>query len=142
MRWASVERHALGVTLAALVACAGLSACGETKIVTHISTSSVGQNQRRLQHAVAADTHRNIQHYWKGRYHFALDTKCKPANAAGEDFSCRTTIRSSRQGTKPCRIKTVVHGDQQTFHFRAPLPFARDVFAEACPTLHSELGHG
>jgi hypothetical protein len=142
MRGASAGRQALGVTLAALAAGAGLSACGETKIVTHISTSSVGQNQQRLQHAVAADTHRNIAHYWKGRFHFAVDTKCKPGNPGGEDFSCRTTIRSSRHGTKPCRIRTVVRGDKQTFHFKAPLPFARDVFAEACPTLHSELGHG
>ena len=142
MRWRSVERHALGVALAALAACAGLTACGETKIVTSVSTSTVGQNQQRLQHAVAADTRRNIRHYWKDRVHFAVDTRCRPTNSGGDDFSCRTTIKSSHDGTKPCRIKTMVHGDKQSFHFRAPLPFARDVFAEACPTLHSELGQG
>jgi hypothetical protein len=35
----------------------------------------------------------------------------------------------------------VVHGSPRSFRYRSPLPFARDVFSEACPTLHSQLGN-
>ena len=134
-------RHALGVTLATL-AVAGLSACGDSAGVTTSSTNVLRQTKQRLERAVADDARRNIRDYWKGRFHFAVNTRCRPTTSDADNWACTTTVRNSRPGTDTCRIKTRVHGTETTFRFQAPLPFARNVFSEGCPTLHSELPVG
>jgi hypothetical protein len=128
--------------LTVILVAVGLSGCGATKVVTSSSTNVLLQTQQRLQRAVGGDARRNASRYWKGRFHFAVDTKCRPTSSDGDNWACRTTVRSSRPGTSTCRIKTKVHGTQSAFRFDAPLPFARNVFSEGCPTLHSELANG
>jgi len=132
-------RQALGVTLTALPVGIGLSACGTSTAVTTSSTNVLRQTEQRLERAVAGDARRNIRHYWKGRFHFAVSTNCRPTTSDAGNWACKTTVRSSRPGTNTCRIKTKVHGTEAAFRFDAPLPFARNVFSEGCPTLHSEL---
>jgi hypothetical protein len=133
-------RQALGLTLAALAAGVGLGACGaRTTVVTTTSTNTLSQTKQRLERAVGGDARRNIRHYWKGRFDFAVHTECRPTTRDGGSWACTTTVRSSRPGTTTCRIKTAVHSTRTAFHFEAPLPFANDVFSEGCPTLHSEL---
>jgi hypothetical protein len=135
MKW----RRVLNLTFVAPLAALALAGCGETRTVTTSSTDVVGQNQQRLEHAVAADTRRSIHRFWKGRFRFDVETRCRPRGAGGDNYSCRTTIRSTRSGTNTCRIRTKVRGTATSFRFKAPLPFANDVFSEACPTLHSQL---
>jgi hypothetical protein len=141
MRGGYGERHAICVTLAALSIMVGLGACGATKSITTVTTNNVGQSKLRLEEAIAGDALRNARHFWKGRFRFAAGTNCRATNAAGNDWKCRTALKSTRRGTSTCRMKTVVHGGPRSFHYRAPLPFARDVFSEACPTLHSQLSN-
>jgi hypothetical protein len=135
-------RYALGVTLAALAGGVGLVSCGNTTTVTTTSTNTVSQTKQLLERAVGGDARRNIRHYWKGRFHFAVHTTCRPRTPDGDSWACTTTVSSSRPGTNTCRIKTKVHSTVTAFRFQAPLPFARDVFSEGCPTLHSELANG
>jgi hypothetical protein len=137
-RW----RHALGVTLAALAAGVGIGACGDTTTVTTSSTNTLRQTKQRLERAVGGDARQNIRHYWKGRFHFAVHTECRARTRDGDSWACATTVSSSRPGTNTCRIKTKVRSTITAFRFQAPLPFARDVFSEGCPTLHSELANG
>ncbi|MFZ0387943.1 MAG: hypothetical protein WAL22_19935 [Solirubrobacteraceae bacterium] len=132
------RRHVLGVTLV-LAICLAVSACGDSTVVTTSSTNVLSQTQQRLERAVGGDARRNIRRYWKGRFRFAVQTRCRPAAADGGSWACTTTISSSRPGTTTCRIKTRVHSTESAFRFQAPLPFARNVFSEGCPTLHSEL---
>ncbi len=135
-------RPALAATLAALSICIALSACGGSTTVTTSSTNVVHQTAQRLERAIVGDARRNIRHYWKGRFHFAVSTNCRPTTSDAGDWACETTVRSSRPGTSTCRITTKVHGTETAFRFDAPLPFARNVFSEGCPTLHSELPSG
>jgi hypothetical protein len=128
----------LGVTLV-LAICLAVSACGDSTVVTTSSTNVLRQTQQRLERAVGGDARRNIRRYWKGRFRFAVHTECRPAAADGGSWACTTTVSSSRPGTTTCRIKTRVHSTTSAFRFEAPLPFARNVFSEGCPTLHSEL---
>jgi hypothetical protein len=132
------RRHALAVTVA-LAGCLALSGCGTSTVVTTSSTNVLAQNQQRLERAVGGDARRNIRDYWKGRFRFAVHTKCRPTAPDGGSWACTTTVSSSRPGTTTCRIKTTVHSTSSAFRFQAPLPFARNVFSEGCPTLHSEL---
>lgn len=132
-------RSALGVALAATLVCAGLSACGGSTTVTTSTTNVLRQTKQRLQAAVGGDARRNIRHYWKGRYHFAVHTECRPRTPAGDNWKCTTRVSSSEPGTSTCRIKTAVHGTKTALRFDAPLPFARNVLSEGCPTLNSEL---
>jgi hypothetical protein len=141
MRGRYGERHTFRVTLAVVAATAGLTACGATTSVTTVTTNNVSQSKLRLEAAIAQDAVRNTRRFWKGRFHFAVDTSCRATNAHGDDWKCRTAIKSTQRGTETCRIKTVVHGSPSSFHYRAPLPFARDVFSEACPKLQSELSN-
>src|ERR1700760_4218382 len=104
MKW----RYVLNLTLAAMFAAVLLAACGQTRTVTTSSTPSLGETRQRLEHAVATDTRRSIHRFWKGRLHFNVATRCRPTDPAGDDWKCRTTIRSSRSGTRPCRITTKV----------------------------------
>jgi hypothetical protein len=127
------------VTLAALAVGVGLSACGASTVVSSTSTNVLAQTRQRLERAVSGDARRNVRHYWKGRFHFAINTKCRPTN--GDNWACRTTVSSSVPMTSTCRIKTKVHDTESAFRFDAPLPFARNVFSEGCPTLHSELAN-
>jgi hypothetical protein len=139
MRGGYGERHALCVTLVALAIAVALGGCGATTSVTNITTNNVSQSKVRLEQAIAADALRNTRHFWKDRFHFAVSTNCRAINGQGDDWKCQTAIRSTRRGTTTCRIKTAVRGSRSSFHYRAPLPFAPDVFSEACPKLHSEL---
>jgi hypothetical protein len=132
------RRQILGVVLA-LAACLALSACGASTVVTTSSTNVLSQTKQRLERAVGGDARRNIRRYWKGRFRFAVHTGCRPTAPDAGSWACTTTVRSARPGTTTCRIRTAVHSTETTFRFQAPLPFARDVFSEACPTLHSEL---
>jgi hypothetical protein len=126
--------------LAALVV-VGLSACGASTASTSSSTTNVlTQTRQRLERAISGDARRNARHYWKGRFHFAIGTKCRPTSSNGGNWACRTVVSSSRPMTTPCRIKTKVRGTESALRFDAPLPFARNVFSEGCPTLHSQLG--
>ena len=118
-----------------------LSACGAATAVTTTSTNVLAQTKQRLERAVSGDARRNARHYWKGRFHFAIETKCRPTTSDGGNWACRTTVASSQPMTSTCRIKTKVHGTSSAFRFDAPLPFARNVFSEGCPTLHSELAN-
>jgi hypothetical protein len=136
------SRRALEVTLAALAVAVALSACGASTVVTTTSTNVLAQTKRRLERAISGDARRNVRHYWKGRFHFAVNTKCRPTTSDADNWACRTTVSSSRPMTTTCRIKTKVHGTRSTFRFDAPLPFARNVFSEGCPTLHSDLANG
>ena len=136
------SRRALEVTLAALAVAVALSACGASTVVTTTSTNVLAQTKRRLERAISGDARRNVRRYWKGRFHFAVNTKCRPTTSDADNWTCRTTVSSSRPMTTNCRIKTKVHGTRSTFRFDAPLPFARNVFSEGCPTLHSELANG
>jgi hypothetical protein len=136
-------RQALGVTLVALAVAAGASGCGSSTAATTTSTTNVlAQTKQRLERAVSGDARRNVRHYWKGRFHFAIDTKCRPTTPDADNWACQTTVSSPRPMTSTCRIKTKVHGTESAFRFDAPLPFARNVFSEGCPTLHSELANG
>jgi hypothetical protein len=136
-------RHALVVTLVALAVAVGCAACGSsTASTTSTTTNVLAQTKQRLERAVSGDARRNARQYWKGRFHFAIDTKCRPTTPDAGNWACRTTVSSSRPMTTPCRIKTKVHGTESAFRFDAPLPFARNVFSEGCPTLHSELANG
>src|ERR1700722_14505685 len=136
------SRHVLAVMSVALAVAVGLGGCGASTVVTTSSTNVLGQTEQRLERAVSGDARRNARHYWKGRFQFAVNTKCRPTSSDGDNWACRTTVRSSRPGTSTCRIKTKVDGTQAAFRFDAPLPFARNVFSEGCPTLHSELANG
>jgi hypothetical protein len=136
-------RHTLGVILVALAVAAGLAACGSSTASTTSSTTNVlAQTKQRLERAVSGDARRNARHYWKGRFHLAIDTKCRPTTSDADNWACRTTVSSPRPMTTTCRIKTKVHGTRSAFRFDAPLPFAKNVFSEGCPTLHSELADG
>jgi hypothetical protein len=99
----------------------------------------LSQNARRLEHAIHRDAVRNIRSHWHGRYRFGVHTECRPTNPDGFDWSCTTTVSSSRPGTRPCRIKTTVSGNKRRFRYDAPQPFTRNVLYEGCPTLDSEL---
>jgi hypothetical protein len=141
MRCGWGARHELGATLAALAVAAGLSACGGSTAPTTTSTNVLSQTEQRLEHAISGDARRNVRHYWQGRFRFTVNTNCRPTTRDGDNWACRTTVSSSRPQTTTCRIKTKVHGTTSTFRFDAPLPFARNVFSEGCPTLHSELAN-
>ena len=118
-----------------------LSACGAATAVTTTSTNVLAQTKQRLERAVSGDAQRNARHYWNGRFRFAINTKCRPTTPDADNWACRTTVSSSQPMTTTCRIKTKVHGTETAFRFNAPLPFARNVFSEGCPTLHSELAN-
>ena len=130
------------MTLAAVAVAVVLSACGGSTATTTTSTNVLAQTRQRLERAVSGDARRNARHYWKGRFHFAIDTRCRRTGSDASNWACRTTVASSRPMTKTCAIKTKVHGTASAFRFDAPLPFARNVFSEGCPTLHSELASG
>jgi hypothetical protein len=134
-RW----RHAFGGLLAALVVGICLSACGSSAVVTTSSTNVLGQTQHRLQTAISGDARRNARRYWKGRFHFVIKTKCRSTSRDGGKWACGTTVTTIRPRTTVCRIKTAVHATTSTFRYDAPLPFARNVLSEGCPTLNSEL---
>jgi hypothetical protein len=143
MRPGCEPRHPLGVILVALAVAVGLAACGSSTASTTSSTTNVlAQTRQRLERAVSGDARRNARHYWKGRFHFVIDTKCRPTTSDADNWACRTTVSSPRPMTTTCRIKTKVHGTESAFRFDAPLPFAQNVFSEGCPTLHSELANG
>jgi hypothetical protein len=127
------------MTLTALTVAVGLSACGASTAVTSSSTNVLAQTKHRLERAISGDARRNVRHYWHGRFHFVVSTSCRATGADAENWACRTTVSSSRPMTSTCRIKTKVHGTSSAFRFDAPLPFARNVLSEGCPTLHSEL---
>ena len=129
------------MTLAALVAAVGFSACGTSTATTTTSTNVLAQTQQRLERAVSGDARRNARHYWNGRFRFAINTTCRPTTSDADNWACQTTVASARPMTSTCRIKTKVHGTESAFRFTAPLPFARNVFSEGCPTLHSELAN-
>jgi hypothetical protein len=134
------SRRGIALTLAVLAFGVGLSACGTSKTaVTSSTTNVLAQTRQRLERAISGDARRNATRYWKGRFRFGIETKCRPTNADGGNWACRTTVKSSRPMTTTCRIKTKVRGTESAFRFAAPLPFARNVFSEGCPTLHSEL---
>jgi hypothetical protein len=132
----------VAVMLLAVTVAVGLTACGASKVVTSSSTNVLRQTKQRLERAVSGDARRNASRYWKGRFQFAVKTKCRPTSSSADNWACRTTVSSSRPGTSTCRIKTTVHDTPSAFRFDAPLPFARNVFSEGCPTLHSELSNG
>jgi hypothetical protein len=128
------------VAFAVLAVGVGLCACGGSKTAVATSTTNVlGQTRQRLERAITGDARRNVSDYWKGRFRFGIKTRCRPTTSDGGNWACRTTVRSSRPMTSTCRIKTKVHATESAFRFNAPLPFARNVFSEGCPTLHSEL---
>jgi hypothetical protein len=135
-------RHALAVTLAALAVAVILSACGASTGLTSSTTNVLAQTKQRLERAISGDARRNVRHYWQGRFRFVVNTKCRATTPDAGNWACRTTVRSSRPMTSTCRIKTKVHGTRSAFRFDAPLPFARNVLSEGCPTLHSELATG
>jgi len=81
----------LAVTLAALVVAVGLGACGGSTAVTSSTTNVLAQTKLRLERAVSADARRNARHYWKGRFQFAIDTKCRPTGSNADNLACRTT---------------------------------------------------
>jgi hypothetical protein len=141
--WPGCEsRRVFTVALAVLAFGVGLCACGASKTgVTTSTTNVLGQTRQRLERAISGDARRSASHYWKGRFRFGIETKCRPTTSDGGNWTCRTTVRSTRPMTTPCRIKTKVHGTESALRFTAPLPFARNVFSEGCPTLHSELGN-
>jgi hypothetical protein len=128
--------------LAAFAVGVALSACGSSTAVTTSSTNVLGQTKQRLERAISGDARRNVRHYWKGRFRFAINTKCRATTSDGGKWACRTTVSSTRPGSTTCRIKTAVHDTTSTFRFDAPLPFARNVLSEGCPTLNSELASG
>jgi hypothetical protein len=131
------------VTLVAAAVAVGLSACGAaTAVTTSSPTNVLRQTRHRLERAISGDARRNVRHYWKGRFHFAVNTRCRSTSSDGGNWACRTTVSSSRPMTTTCRIKTKVRGTESALRFNAPLPFARNVFSEGCPTLHSQLANG
>jgi hypothetical protein len=132
----------LAVALVALAVAVGLSACGASGAVTSSTTNVLTQTKQRLERAISGDARRNVRHYWHGRFHFVVNTRCRATGSDAEDWACRTTVSSSRPMTSTCRITTKVHGTSSAFRFDAPLPFARNVLSEGCPTLHSELATG
>jgi hypothetical protein len=142
MRPRCKSRHALAVMLAALTVTVALSSCGASSAVTTSTTNVLAQTKQRLERAISGDARRNVRHYWQGRFHFVVNTNCRTTGSDAENWACRTTVRSSRPMTTTCRIKTKVHGTSSAFRFDAPLPFARNVLSEGCPTLHSQLSNG
>jgi hypothetical protein len=132
-------RHGLGVTLAVFCVGVGLSACAAASVVTTSSTNVLAQTEQRLERAISGDARRNVHRYWKGRFRFAVTTRCRPTTPDGGNWACGTMVSSPRPRTTTCRIKTAVHDTKSTFRFDAPLPFARNVLSEGCPTLNSEL---
>jgi hypothetical protein len=142
MRPERERRHALAVTLAVLAVAVSLNACGASTAVTTSTTNVLAQTKQRLERAISGDARRNVRHYWQGRFQFVVNTTCRATTPDAANWACRTTVRSARPMTSTCRIKTKVHGTRSEFRFDAPLPFARNVLSEGCPTLHSELATG